>query len=71
MKNTKLPNLISILVLTLLTAVTWISFGIYRAFTTKPAPVVKKEVSEPLNPTLDKDVINSLGNRLFLNDQNN
>lgn len=64
MKNLKLPNLISILILTLLTAIVWISLSIYRAFTIKPAPVVPQEVSEPLTPTLDTDTINQIKGKL-------
>ncbi len=66
MKNNKLPGLISILVLTLITTIMWISLSIYRAFTTQPTPSVKKEISEPLTPTLDKSAIDSVEASLFL-----
>ncbi len=66
MKKTKLPNIVSVLILTLITSVMWISFNVYRAFTTKPAPVVPAEISEPLTPTLDTDAINQIESRTFL-----
>jgi len=66
MKKTKLPNIVSVLILTLITSIMWISFNVYRTFTTKPAPVVPSEISEPLTPTLDTDAINQIESRTFL-----
>lgn len=68
MKKTKLPSLVSILILTLITAFAWLSFSVYRALTVQPAPVVPKEVSEPLTPTLDSETIESLRTREFFED---
>jgi hypothetical protein len=68
MKKTKLPNLVSILILTLITAVMWISLNIYSAITSTPSPVVQAEVSEPLNPVLDIEVISQIESRLYLDD---
>lgn len=68
MKKNKLPSLISVLILTLLTSVMWISFSVYRSLTTKPAPAVLPEISEPLTPTLDSDTMNQIESRIFLND---
>lgn len=64
--KTKVPNLITILVLTVLTSVLWISLGVYRAITTKPTPSVPEEVSQPLTPTLDKNTIDDIKNRQFI-----
>ncbi len=44
----------------------WISLNIYRALTTKPAPVVTQVVSEPLTPTLDTATITKIESSLFL-----
>ncbi len=68
MKQSKLPNLISVLILTLITVVMWISLNIYRAISTKPAPVVPDEISKPLNPNLDTETITNLGTKIFLNE---
>jgi hypothetical protein len=68
MKKNKLPSLISILILTLITSLMWISFNIYRSLMSQPPPVVSGEVSNPLTPTLDKDSINQIEERLFLDD---
>ena len=64
--KTKVPNLITILVLTVLTAVVWISLGVYRAITTQPTPRVPEEISQPLSPILDKNVIDDIKSRQFV-----
>lgn len=66
--KTKLPNFVTILILTLVTTLAWISFTIYRAVTIKPDPVVPAEISKPLTPTLDQDTINGLKTKLYFND---
>lgn len=58
--KTKVPSLITILIFTLITTVSWIGFTVYRAIVAKPTPVVSKEVLEELNPDLNKDTINEL-----------
>jgi len=68
MKKNKLPSIITILILTLVTVVAWISLNIYWALSKKPAPIVPQEVSEPLTPTLDTDSLDRIQSRLFLND---
>lgn len=65
MKNAKLPSFVSILILTLITSLVWVSFSVYRALTVKPAPIVPKEISEPLTPTLDTETINNLQLKLY------
>ena len=68
MKKTKLPNLISVLILTLITAVMWVSFNIYRAISNEATPSVPKEVSDPLTPTLDASTISEIETRIFLDE---
>jgi hypothetical protein len=65
MQKTKLPSLVTILILTLITALMWIGFNVYRAFTQKPVPSVPSEISQPLTPTLDQDTINKIQSSLF------
>lgn len=67
MKKNKLPSLVSILILTLLTAIVWISLSVYRVFTTKPSESVPSTVSEPLTPTLDQDTIKQIESSVFIN----
>ncbi|HKC05099.1 MAG TPA: hypothetical protein VKC54_04495, partial [Patescibacteria group bacterium] len=60
MQKNKLPNLITILVLTLITVLLWIGFSVYRAFSLAPEPSVPKNVSEPLVPTLDTSALKNV-----------
>ena len=59
----KLPAVITILILTLITAVFWVFFSAYRSFTDETEPVVPKEVLLPLNPKLDTDTIDKIKER--------
>jgi hypothetical protein len=67
MGKNKLPNIIVILILTLVTVVTWISFSIYRALTEETSPSVPQNISEPIDPKLDVVTINKIKSGLFLN----
>jgi hypothetical protein len=70
MRNkSKLPIPITILLLTLITAVSWILFGVIRIFTKEPKPVVPQEILLPLTPTLDRQVLQALQQRLQLTDE--
>ena len=65
MKKDKLPSLITIMILTLITSVLWVSFSTYRAFTAKPSESVPKEISDPITLTLDQNVINKIESGIF------
>jgi len=54
MKKNSLPKPITILILTLLTALVWVGLNIYRSIAIKPAAPVSEDILKPLNPTLDK-----------------
>ncbi len=58
-----------ILFLTLVTTFSWIGFDVYRAFTQLPPPVVSEEILSPVDPTLNVEVLNTLPNRVYLNNQ--
>ena len=68
MNKNKLPSLVSILILTLITSIAWIGFNIYRALTIKPPEVVPEEISRPLNPKLDMDTLNIINSKLYFED---
>lgn len=69
-KKVKLPSLVSILILTLVTAVIWVSFNVYRSVTKKPSPSVDKEISDPLTPALDQNTIKDIESSIFLTNPN-
>jgi len=66
MKKNKLPSLISILILTLLTGVLWVSLEVYRTLTIKPAESVSEAISNPITPTLDQNVIKKIESAIFI-----
>ncbi len=57
MKNKKLPSIVVLMILTLITAIFWMMFSVYRSFT-KPATVlVPEEVINQITPKLDTETI--------------
>ncbi|EKE13096.1 MAG: hypothetical protein ACD_13C00093G0010 [uncultured bacterium] len=68
MKKESLPKPITILILTLLTALVWVGLGIYRAISVKPPTPVPEEVLKPLNPTLNTKVIQKIESAIFIPD---
>ncbi len=68
MKKTKLPSLIPILILTLITVIMWVSLDVVRLLKKTPELVVPSGVSQPFTPTLDENSINQIESRTFLND---
>jgi hypothetical protein len=68
MNKTKLPSIISVLILTLITVVMWVSLDIYRAIKKPTQITVPTEISQQLTPTLDQDSIKLIETRNFLDD---
>ena len=68
MQKSKLPNLITILILTLITVLMWIGFTIYRAIVSTPEPSVPSNISAKLTPTLDIETLNKVESALFFNE---
>lgn len=62
------PFIINIIILTVITSILWVIFDVYRAFTTKPAPIVPEEILAPINPTLNQDLLNEVEKRVYLNE---
>lgn len=66
MKKNKIPNLVSILILTLITSIFWISLSVYRAFTIKPAESVPEEISNPIDLSWNQSAIDKVETKVFL-----
>lgn len=64
----KPPSIVPVLILTLLTAVSWVFFSIYRAVASKPQVEVSDSISAVIVPTLDKKTIEETKTKLFLDD---
>lgn len=67
-KATKLPNIVAVLILTLITVVMWVSFSIYRAVVSAPSAVVPAAVSQPITPSLDAEAMTLLESRIFIDE---
>jgi hypothetical protein len=65
MKNTKLPSVIVLLILTSITIVFWVFFNIYYVVSKKTPTTVSEEILTPLNPKLDTEVINQMEKRIY------
>ncbi len=53
MKKNKLPSLIILIILTLITTLFWISFSIYSVFTKESKTDIPQELILKLDPNLD------------------
>lgn len=65
MKNVKAPNIVIVGVITVITIVLWIIFGVYKLLTTPQDVDVPSEVIAPLSPALDQESLSSLEQRIF------
>ncbi len=59
------PFLVKFAVFTVITALVWVGFDVYRAFTQKPPPSVSAEILAPIDPTLNADLLDKLTNRVY------
>lgn len=64
MRN-KTPDIIITLILTTITVILWVSLNIYIAIKNKPTPVVPEEISQSINPELDKNIIDEIEKRIY------
>lgn len=69
MKDLKVPNLVILAALTLITVVFWILFGIMRIISRPEEISVPAQVLQPLNPTLNTEVLRELESKIFLTDE--
>lgn len=65
MKKNKLPSIVTTAILTSITIVGWIVFGVLRVFTAKPAPPVPADILNPVSPNFDTESLGTLENRIF------
>lgn len=64
MHKNKLPGLVVIMILTLITASFWILLNIYRSFTTNSSEVVSEKILMQITPKLDKETIEKMKSRI-------
>ena len=68
MKKTKVPGLIPVLILTLITVVMWVSLDVYRTVKKPEQSVVSDEVTKSLTPKLDQEAMEAIESRIILDD---
>lgn len=62
-------SIYQISVVTFIASVVWISLGVYNAFNKPVETDVNKEVLEPLNPSIDEKVLESLEGRVQMGER--
>lgn len=65
MKKLKVPNVVTIMILTIITISFWIIFSVVRIFQTEPAPSIPSEILNPLNSNYDKTAVDKIERRLY------
>lgn len=68
MKNPKPPNIVIVGIITVLTIVLWIIFGVYKLVTTPQDVDVPSNILSPVSPTLDQGGLSSLQQRIFFSE---
>jgi hypothetical protein len=56
-------DLLILSILTVITVFSWVTFEVYRALTQVEIPAVLKQQIEPLNPTIQTEIIQGLKSR--------
>lgn len=65
MKSPKPPNIVLVGIITVITIVLWIIFGVYKLVTTPQDVDVSSDILSPVSPTLDQEGLSILEQRLF------
>ncbi len=61
----KAPRLISIAIISTITIISWVFFGLYQVLTKKPDVSVPENLLQDINPQLDTAALNTIQTRLF------
>lgn len=65
MKKTKIPNIVAVMILTVVTISVWIVFSVVRIFQMEPTPSLPPEILNPLNSDYDKTAVDKIEKRLY------
>lgn len=63
MKSKKLPSIIVLMILTLITALFWMMFSIYRTFTKTSQISIPEELTNQITPKLDTETLELVKSR--------
>jgi len=64
MHKNKLPGLVILMILTLITVAFWILFNVYRSFTTNPSIDVSEKILLEITPKLDTETIKIMKSKI-------
>jgi hypothetical protein len=65
--NKKKPEIVNLLILTLIVVVFWIFFSVYRVFTDVPVAIVPEEIIIPLDPKFDSATLEMIKLKEYIN----
>jgi hypothetical protein len=65
MKKRKAPRFVTVAILTTITVVFWVFYGLYNILTSTPPVNVPPEILAPIDPTLNKKALDNIQNRIF------
>lgn len=68
MKEPRPPKFVTTAIMTTITIIFWVFYSVYIVLTTEPENTVETEVLAPIEPQLNVEVLNSLDDRLYFND---
>jgi hypothetical protein len=65
MRNKKLPNLVTLAIMTTVTIISWVAFSVYLALTEKPPPNVPPEILAPVSPEINSNILAEIEERVY------
>jgi len=65
MKKSKVPSIVAVMILTVITISFWIVFSVVRIFRTETTPAIPPEILNPLNPNYDKTTVDKIQERIY------
>lgn len=65
MTKVRAPRLVTVAIMTTITIIFWVFFGVYNVLVSKPPVDVPPEILEPLDPTLDTEALGQIEQRVF------
>ncbi|MEK7061279.1 MAG: hypothetical protein AAB954_01310 [Patescibacteria group bacterium] len=65
MKKLKVPNIVTIMILTVITILFWIILSVIRIFQKEPTPTIPSEILNPFNSSYDKSVVDKIEKRIY------
>lgn len=68
MQRKKLPIILNLAIITMITSMVWVGFEIYRSISKEPGVAVPPEIAAELSPNLDLEILSAISERVYLED---